>query len=109
MGFFSDCEREEKVHYELKLNPELGRKYQDILRKCFTESEIVKQENTTISWDLKHKYYHCIDRIKALLEIIDNGDGGIINVNLTELMHGQCLVKDLYNKTEELIKKLEKI
>jgi hypothetical protein len=108
MGQFGIPERTEKEHISLKFKTGNLEKYHRELIATFPGHELTFKGDNCISidFDIRHEYYNITKRINLLLTILGNGDKEIIDINLEELEHGCCLIRDLYMLFERLRKEL---
>ena len=61
-----------------------------------------------ISWGFDISYLSGIDkRLAVIIDLCGRDDMTITNVDVKEIMHGKILVKEFFNKLEDLQKKIE--
>jgi hypothetical protein len=101
--------RNEELKFNLKLNKTKAEKYAEAI-KCLLKKEapeIDAGDTLTLTYTLLIDYWgDVVERIKALKQILDDPDV-VVAVSTEELIHGQCLIKELFDQLTVITNKLK--
>jgi hypothetical protein len=101
--------RNEELKFNLKLNKTKAEKYAEAI-KCLLKKEApeLKDPDTMdVTYTLCISYWgDVVDKLKALKQIIDDPDV-VTSVATEELIHGQCLIKELFDQLTEITNKCD--
>jgi len=107
MSWLGTPERTETEHVRLTLEPDDIRKYEKRLKEVFPQYEFsIYKTHLNIDFKIIHEYYNLVKRIELILEMLRENDHRLIKIDIKELEHGKCLIKDLYLLFDELEKGL---
>jgi hypothetical protein len=100
--------RIEELKFKLELDKTKSEKYAEAI-KCLLKAdapEIEASDTLAVTYTLLIDYWgDVVEKLKALKQILDDPDV-VVAVSTEELIHGQCLIKELFEQLTVITSKL---